>query len=961
MLVVLMRFVIVALLLVSVVSAITNPTIRRLAFRNLTRRRGEAVLVVLGSLLGTAIITAALIVGDTLGSSVRDSARTELGPIDETVRVVGLGTNDAVYQQLHDRPLANSDGLLRMTSANVSLATPGDDPRAVPWASLNEVDFAEARAFGGDESATGMKAAGATPSGNEAVLNKRLAKKLGLNVGDRFHVFGFGHQRDLVVRAIIATKGLAGYGGRVLYAPPGTIASLVAPRGAAPRPVEAAGAPPESLVLVSNTGGVFDGAKFSPGVEKELSARVKDLTGVEVLETKADRLEFADDVSAQFKQIFGGIGAFSVIAGILLLVQIFVMLADERKSENGMLRAIGLKRNHLVRAFGMEGVVYAMVSAGLGVLVGIGVGRMVATFAANVFNRGGSDGGFGLSFSLKSSSLTLGFMIGACIALVTVWGTSIAQGRLNVIRAIRDLPAGASVSKRGLVRVILRALSVAVGVLLFRNGIKNEEWFGTLAGIPIAAWCAIPLLQLFLSRRLAVLIGCGTALVWGIVVFTLFPDALTNTEFAAFVVQGVILVGSAVAIVATNDDIAIWGVSKLGVSRRTLAARLGFAYPLAKVFRTSMLMGMYAIVVFTLTFLSVFANLFGAQAPQFARDTAAGYDILVDSNFSNPVPAPSLLHSVGVASVATLDQAYPEWTTKDVTEPERWGVSGYDDALLARGVPVLNKRLPRFGSDRAAWEAVMHDPKLAIVPSFFLQDNGPPTGGIELGDKITGYDTVSGRTTVLTVAGIVESDFVRNGPMVGKTFLRSFVTDLTPSRHYVAVAAGADPRLVADRLQGQLINFGVDAATFQDEIADQLSQQDGFLSLMQGYLGLGLVIGIAGLGVVMVRAVRERRRQIGMLRAMGFPSRTIRQMFLTEASFLAVQGILLGTVLALVTSYNMLTYSDTFGGESIQFEIPFKNIILVSTIALVASLAASAFPANQASKIRPAVALRIAD
>jgi putative ABC transport system permease protein len=365
--------------------------------------------------------------------------------------------------------------------------------------------------------------------------------------------------------------------------------------------------------------------------------------------------------------------------------------------------------------------------------------------------------------------------------------------------------------------------------------------------------------------------------------------------------------------------------------------------------------------VFTLTFLSVFANLFGAQAPQFARDTAAGYDILVDSNFSNPVPAPSLLHSVGVASVATLDQAYPEWTTKDVTEPERWGVSGYDDALLARGVPVLNKRLPRFGSDRAAWEAVMHDPKLAIVPSFFLQDNGPPTGGIELGDKITGYDTVSGRTTVLTVAGIVESDFVRNGPMVGKTFLRSFVTDLTPSRHYVAVAAGADPRLVADRLQGQLINFGVDAATFQDEIADQLSQQDGFLSLMQGYLGLGLVIGIAGLGVVMVRAVRERRRQIGMLRAMGFPSRTIRQMFLTEASFLAVQGILLGTVLALVTSYNMLTYSDTFGGESIQFEIPFKNIILVSTIALVASLAASAFPANQASKIRPAVALRIAD
>ena len=94
---------------------------------------------------------------------------------------------------------------------------------------------------------------------------------------------------------------------------------------------------------------------------------------------------------------------------------------------------------------------------------------------------------------------------------------------------------------------------------------------------------------------------------------------------------------------------------------------------------------------------------------------------------------------------------------------------------------------------------------------------------------------------------------------------------------------------------------------------------------------------------------------------MGFPSRIVRQAFLVEASFLAVQGIVLGTVLALVTSYNLLTNSDTFGGESMQFEIPTTNILIVSAIALVASLAASAIPAGQASQIKPAVALRIAD
>ena len=137
--------------------------------------------------------------------------------------------------------------------------------------------------------------------------------------------------------------------------------------------------------------------------------------------------------------------------------------------------------------------------------------------------------------------------------------------------------------------------------------------------------------------------------------------------------QGVILVGSATAIVATNDDPATWVVSKLGVSQRTLAARLGFAYPLARVFRTSMLLGMYAIVVFTLTFLSVFSNLFSAQAPRFARETAAGYDVLVDSNYSNPVPSAALLAQPDVVADATLlDARSPSGRSTKADDPQRW-------------------------------------------------------------------------------------------------------------------------------------------------------------------------------------------------------------------------------------------------------------------------------------------------
>ncbi|MDQ3980454.1 MAG: FtsX-like permease family protein, partial [Actinomycetota bacterium] len=141
----------------------------------------------------------------------------------------------------------------------------------------------------------------------------------------------------------------------------------------------------------------------------------------------------------------------------------------------------------------------------------------------------------------------------------------------------------------------------------------------------------------------------------------------------------------------------------------------------------------------------------------------------------------------------------------------------------------------------------------------------------------------------------------------------------------------------------------------------RLSQQQGFIRLMQGYLALGLLVGIAGLGVVMVRAVRERRREIGMLRAMGFSRRVVRAAFLMEAGFVAVQGIVVGVVLALVVSYQLLSNSDVFGESRLDFTVPWLALAILLGAALAASLAATAAPAGQASRIRPAVALRIAE
>src|SRR3954452_6016883 len=68
-----------------------QPVSRRLAARQVARRKTEAALVICGSVLGTAIIIGALVVGDTLNHSVRQEAYRTLGPIDE--RIIATSTD----------------------------------------------------------------------------------------------------------------------------------------------------------------------------------------------------------------------------------------------------------------------------------------------------------------------------------------------------------------------------------------------------------------------------------------------------------------------------------------------------------------------------------------------------------------------------------------------------------------------------------------------------------------------------------------------------------------------------------------------------------------------------------------------------------------------------------------------------------------------------------------------------
>ncbi len=933
-----------------------RPVLRRLALRSIARRPRESSLVVLGSLLGTAIITGSFVVGDTLAASLRQDAVTKLGPIDELVRTSSAEEQDALTARLADldRRSEAIDGVLPLTTATAAVAVPGPDGqprRAEPAATVVEVDFGGARSFGGDPSITGID--GDTPRSGRAAVGEDLATELGVAPGDPLTVYAYGAQRELVVDRILAQRGVAGVSERPgsnslnVFVAPGTLQQLV---------VEGSGdtVPPSASVAISNRGGVFDAATGTEAVGEEITAALGQVPAG-LASVKQDLLDQAEAVGAEFTELFTSIGFFSVLAGVLLLVNIFVMLAQERKPEMGMLRAVGLRRSGLVGSFALEGWCYALVAAGLGAMAGIGLGRVIAGVATDIFS---GDEAFDLTFAVDAPSVQNGFAIGFTISVVTVTLTSLWIARINVIRAIRDLPEP---PQRPRARSLVGgAVVVTAGALLCATGIPGEEPYATLTGPVLVVSGLGPLLARVANRRLLVSGASIASLAWAVSAFGLLPGAFDGAEIPVFVVQGILLTASAVALVSQNQEAIGALLRRLG-GGRSMAVRLGLAYPLARRFRTGMILAMYSLVVFTLVFITVLSNLFSSQIERFTADVAGGFDLQISSNSANPVPAQEVGTTSGVAAVATLADAGAEFATPMTNgEFESWFVTGIDEVFVDEGPTALND-LGRFPDADSAYRAVLADPRLVIVSDFFLQGGGgPPEAALVPGQSITLRDPVSGRVRQLTVAAISESSFANDAAYVSLASLRDlYGPRAVANRLLVATEDGVDPAVLAERLDATYLANGADAESFRTIVAANLSSQTQFFRLMQGYLALGLVVGIAGLGVVMVRAVRERRRQVGVLRALGYEAGAVRRAFMLESAFVAAEGIAIGSALAVATAFQIVA-NDTFG-DDLAFALPWGQLAVLVVATFVVSILATAVPAQQASHVRPAVALRLAD
>src|SRR5256886_12905945 len=107
-----------------------------------------------------------------------------------------------------------------------------------------------------------------------------------------------------------------------------------------------------------------------------------------ISKAKADSIDGATRNIDQLSQVFVLLGFFTVIAGVLLIENIFVMLAEERKGEMGVARALGMRRKNLVQSFVAEGLLYALLSSVVGTFTELLVAGIILWGFAQIFPTG---------------------------------------------------------------------------------------------------------------------------------------------------------------------------------------------------------------------------------------------------------------------------------------------------------------------------------------------------------------------------------------------------------------------------------------------------------------------------------------------------------------------------------------------------------------------------------------------
>ncbi len=578
----------------------------------------------------------------------------------------------------------------------------------------------------------------------------------------------------------------------------------------------------------------------------------------------------------------------ALLVGVFIIFNTFSISVNQRWKEIGILRAPGVERGKVQGMFLLEAILMGVV----GSLIGVALGYFLAIGAERVMSEIAAN-----VFSYVATQqppvfrfdyALTSFIIGVAASVVGAVFPAVAASRLNPILALHNIETRQRENVLGKGRLIAGVLLIMLGLALIRFGPMR-------VGINFQ-----------FSYALLMLLG----------LIILLPKL---SELTARLLRPVM-------------DRLFGSVGVIAVDTMIQAPR-----------RTSATVGALMIGL-------MFVFSMGAYVRSYQQTVSRWMDRMINSD---------LLISTSEMARSRTYHFSPELSGRIATLP---GVRSLENARILF-VPYAGDSIGLVSLEMEGWFARVNDvvedadagearEKMIAGEGILASRNFASRYGLKVGDSIR-LETPTERFE-RPIVGLLEDYTSEKGSIfMDRALYIKFWNDDAVDMIEVNLKPGADAGTVKREIErlvkGEHRAFVYTNSEYKRWVMNLI---DGFFVL--NYMQMAIAIIIASLGIIncLLISVSERKRELGVLRAIGGLRSQIGRMIMLEAACIAIVGLVVGALAGILNTYFMVrTAATMIGGFIIPFRFPFEMVLIVLPVVLVISLAAAWWPARKAVRM----------
>ncbi len=632
--------------------------------------------------------------------------------------------------------------------------------------------------------------------------------------------------------------------------------------------------------------------------------------GFSILPVRSQGIE-ASRGATNFGEYFLYFSFFLVVSALLLTALFFRLGVEQRLREIGVLLAVGFPPSRVRNLFLMEGLLLSVIGSVIGLAGAIGYGWLMMTGLSTWWVD--AIGTTMLKLHVAPSSLVLGALGGVVAAMTCIVWTLARLGKKSTH-------------------------SLLSGVIEQGTRIRRP--------IPTSPRPRLPVLRRLRLSASARLIFAVTLTIVGLALL-LAASLGAIGQTAGFFGSGLVL------LVAFLSYQSAWlrepRRSSIRGSGWWSVSRLGFRNTTYRPGRSVLCIALIASAAFIIVSVDSFRRRDGAPVLDRKSGTG-GYPLLAESLLPlvHDPNTPEGREAMNLSAAANSSLAEVRFTRFRVRpgddasclnlyQPRNPRIVAATDEFIESNRFTFANSLAESDAERTnPWLLLNHEFSDGAVPVIADANSLTYVLHLQIGDDFI-LNRSPGPLRLRVVAALSDSIFQSEFLMAEKNFLRLFPEQEGYRFFLIDTPAPEQSPEIAATLEERLSDFGFDVVPTGERLASFHRVENTYLSTFQMLGGLGLLLGTLGLAAVLLRNVLERRRELALLRAVGYNSSHFILMVVAENVWLLVSGLITGTVCAL------LAIAPVFferGGQLPNISLGFL-LLAVLISGLIASLVAT--------------------